>query len=163
MRRLSLLVILCGCGNGSSSTRDDASVETGKDAQAATETNVVGMLGGAGFNLRYAAVKWETATDPRNWVCVANIPVSYADCEASGGANRIMFLGPFLRDQSGDPYWGIVQTWLYRVGSGALSENAKTGTLEVLSADAANGTLRLVMNVDFGESQPTSGSVVLAQ
>ena len=60
------------------------------------------------------------------------------------------------------PRWSIAQVGLFRVGSGALSEYARSGTVEVLEDDP-NGPLKLSFSVDFGETPKTMGTVAVGQ
>jgi hypothetical protein len=153
-------IIACGCGSGDG-VRDDA----GRDARlvdASTGvTRVEGTLGGTPFVLKYAASKRGTTADPRHWICVADIPITYSVCEQTGMPERTMFLGPFTYDQNGLPKWAFPQVWLYRVGTN-VSSYARSGTLAVSVDDEVTGSLSLSLNVDFGEPQITTGTVVIA-
>lgn len=155
------MLVLAGCdGTKTAAGREDASIET-KDAVPSVGTDVAGSLGGASFRLRYGAVKrGASETDPI-WVCAADVPVTYADCDSTMGPDRMMFLGPFIYDANGVPKWGLPQVWLYRVGSNPLSAWANSGSLSVLHDDPVSGALQLTLSVDFGEATPTMGSLMV--
>src|SRR3569832_1622807 len=153
MRVLSLfLIALAACGGGKVARRDDAGVSRdglGAGNSLPTQTNVAGSIGGAAFDLRYSAVHWSPQGDPRTWVCVANVPITYAQCMQSGGADRIMLLGPFTYDHSGAPRWDVAELYLSR-----------NGTIAVFEDDSTSSTLKVSFTVNFGDSQPATGTVV---
>lgn len=153
---MTTLAILAACG--ASPSEEDPITEPTPEAGPGSSagTRVTGTWDGVPFTLQYAAFKRETTADPRNWVCVSNVPLTFGECEQSGGADRTMFLGPFTY-QNGVPRWALVQVWLYRVGSNPQSVWAKSGTLEVLEDDPS-GPMTLTMSVDFGQAS-AAGSV----
>lgn len=101
------------------------------------------------------------ATRAMNWVCLANVPVTFADCQTSGAPDRTMFLGPFVYDQNGATKWDVAEVGLYRVGANALTEFARSGTLTVNADDSTSGLLDLTMSVNFGEQPVTAGAATL--
>src|SRR5665647_1155953 len=118
---------VAACGGHDSSSQGAA----GPNSDAVTAdaphltTSVRGVLEGVPFELRYSAVKRGVPGNPLIWVCAANVPVTYVECEQTGMPSRIMFLGPFIYDANNNPKWGLAfQTGLYRVGSNALTEYA---------------------------------------
>jgi hypothetical protein len=162
--RSFLLMCAVGCGGGESAGPDDAAVSNGSDDAAGgsvTETRVSGNLSNSGFVLQYASAQRGTTSDPRIWLCVADVDLPYDQCQATGGPARIMFLGPFYYDTDGTPKWAFPQVWLYRVGTAPVSKYATSGTLTVVRDDAAANRLELTLNVDFGETPVTSGSVAI--
>jgi hypothetical protein len=162
--RLAVVALmLSACGEKASPGRDDAAMQQQGDAlNEPIDTRLTGALYGTPFTLKYAALKRGTSSDPRNWLCVADIPVTYTVCEQQGGPDRTMFLGPYLYDQNGAPQWVVAQVWLYRVNT-SFSKPADSGALDIVVDDAASGALKLTMDVSFGETPRTIGSVVVAQ
>jgi hypothetical protein len=156
-----LLLMACN-GQTSDPQHDDAASFDARiaDAIPSVGTDVSGVLGGASYDLRYASVQRAVPGDPRNWLCVADVQLTVAQCNSTDGPDRIMFLGPFVYDQTGKPLWGIAQTGLFRVGASHLSQLARSGTLMVSVDDATTGALRLEMNVQFDEA-PATGNVVI--
>lgn len=152
--------LFAGCGGSSASgSSDDGSIDPYEDAgtHSSVGTRITGVLGSQPFTLQYAFAKKATDTDPRNWLCIADIPMmSFADCEQSGGPSRTMFLGPYTY-QGTTAKWALVQVWLYRVGS-PESAWAKSGTIEI-TEDDPSGATKLTLSVDFGQESSTTGSV----
>ena len=163
-RKLLICVLASACGSEKDFVRDDAAAMAEDDSGMGpiTMTRVTGSLYGSSFVLQYAAARRGTTSDPRHWLCVADIQLTYDQCEQTGGPDRTMFLGPFVYDSNGDPEWAFPQVWLYRVGPSPLSKYASSGTLEILADDAAANELELTLSVDFGETPVTSGSVRIA-
>lgn len=157
------LIFVTACSGGSSSTRDDAAVQRDGmgSGSSPTETRVTGVIAGTNFELRYAAASWGPAGDPRIWVCAANIPVTYADCMQSGGSPRVMMLGPYIYDSNGVPRWDVAELAQYRVGTNAVTELARSGTITIHEDSAESKTLTASFSVDFGGAVPTAGSVVV--
>jgi len=85
MRGLILLSFAVACGGEPDTNADDAA--TGVDARrdaGVTETRINGVMYGMPFTLRYASIKRETPSDAYNWVCVADVPVTYDQCSMTG-------------------------------------------------------------------------------
>ena len=154
-----LVVAAVGCSGAEAP--EDPNTQPGPEAGVGSSagTRVTGSLGNNAFVLQHAAIKRATDTDPRNWICVANVPLSFAQCEQSGGPDRTMFLGPFVYDQD-VPRWALVQVGLYRVGDNARSASGKSGTLEISRDDPA-GPFEMTFTVDFGETPATSGTIAI--
>jgi hypothetical protein len=148
---------IAACGGQSAKTKDDAPAHSGSDASAEGSTHVTGVLGGTAFVLGYGAISRDASG--LIWVCAANVPVAYSDCSSTSGPARIMFLGPFGYDQSNNPRWSTPQLGLFRTGTSPLSEMATTGSLTVQNDDPNSGALQLMLNVNFGETPTTSGTV----
>ncbi len=163
-RKLLVCVLASACGSEKGPVRDDAAVMANEDSGmgSVTMTRVTGSLYGSPFVLNYAASRRGTTSDPRNWICISDVQLTYEECEQTGGPDRTMFLGPFVYDANGEPTWGIPQVWLYRVGPSPLSKYASSGTLDVLVDDAGTNQLELTLTVDFGEVPVTSGSARIA-
>lgn len=154
-------VFAVACGSGSQTERDDAAAEPARgDATPVTATRVTGTLGGVTFILNHAAVKRGSDSDPRHWVCVSDIPVTFSLCEQPSTPQRTMLLAPFLYD-NGTPKWAFPQVWLYRVGAEPLSKDASSGTLDVITDDVETGELRLTLELQFDDAQVTSGAVLV--
>lgn len=155
----TLLLTACGDAptqrDASGTPQDDA----GKgDASMIAATNVRGVLDGAAYTLRYAAVKWPIAGDPRTWVCAANVPVTFEECQA-GTTPRVMFMGPFVYNENeGSASWALAEVGVFRVGSSPVSAYARSGTLSVVAHEQASGSIALSMEVMFDDG-PATGTV----
>jgi hypothetical protein len=159
-RFLLATALLAACGS-KAPTHDDAPLGSdAKDAMTMQSTRLTGTLYGSPFVLQYAALKRGTVSDPRNWLCVADIPVTNDTCAQQGSAERVMFLGPFLYDQNGTPGWVLAQVWLYHVGT-SYSKAASSGTLDIAVDDESSGALQLTLNVSFDETSATTGTVAI--
>lgn len=154
-----VIPLVVGCGGDDGIATGDASVAT-IDASAdasVSETLVTGTLYDVPFTLRYASRKLST---PLEWICVADIPLTYAECEQNGGPERVMLLGPYIYDD-GMPKWGIPQVWLYHVGT-SYSKPVDSGTLQIYVDNQTTGELQLTLDLDLGETKRTAGSVLVA-
>ena len=158
--RVWIWLLAAGCG-GDSTTASDAVIagDSRSDATRVTETRVTGSLYGSPFTLRYASIQRASAMNAFNWLCVADIPVTYEQCSMTGGSERVIFLGPFIYD-NGAPKWSIPQVWLYHIGT-SFSKYATTATLQIYVDDATTGELQLTLDADFEEAQHTTGSVLI--
>jgi len=165
---LVVLTTLSACNRGSAHQREDAApaglgsdAHSSSDAASSAGTDVTGSLGGQSFELKNAAVAFQTTSDPRNWVCVSSIAMTIEECEQTNSMPRTMFLGPFVYDNNGNPKWDVAETALYRVGSNALTELAVSGSVTVAVDNASAGALQLTLNVNFGDTKPTIGTVMI--
>jgi hypothetical protein len=164
-QRASLILAalaLVACGNdgpGTSNVQPDAIAISDAMPQPLV-TDLRGSLDGRMFTLRYGHVKRGSDIEPI-WICVADVPVSYAECESTSGPDRTFFIGPFVYNTEGTARWGIPQVWLYRTGANnnPSSAWAQRGTLQVVRDAAPAGALELSLDVDFGESVHTTGDV----
>jgi hypothetical protein len=157
-----LVLAVVGCTGERSGEPDEPQepntqpgVEAGPDSSPGTR--VTGSLGNRPFTLQHASIKRGSANDPRNWLCISNVALTFAQCEQSGGPERTMFLGPFIYDND-VPTWGLVQVGLYRVGDAPQSAFGRSGTIAI-SQDDLEGPFEMTLTVDFGETPVTMGSV----
>src|SRR3569833_1268005 len=158
-----LLIALAACGGGKVASCVVVGVlcdGLGSGNSLPTQTDVAGSIGGAAFDLRYSAVHWSPQGDPRTWVCVANVPITYAQCMQSGGADRIMLLGPFTYDQSGAPRWDVAELFLSRIGANPTTDLARYGTIAVFEDDSTSSTLKVSFTKNNKETQPATKTVV---
>lgn len=150
---------LFGCGHGKdpeTKPKDDASTPNA-DAAPSLGTDVSGIFRGTPFRLQYAAI--DRSNGFLIWVCVADRMVTYAECQTPGEPERLMFLGPFGYDNE-LAKWSIPQVGLFRVGgTNPSSDQADSGTITVHQDDPVTGDLQISFSVDFGEAQPTTGTV----
>lgn len=164
VHRMLALVLAIGCGaTDKSKAPEDAAASDDSVMAPPGMTRVTGALYGAPFVLQHASVKRGTASDPRIWLCIADIALPYEQCEQSGGPARTMLLGPYLPESNGSAQWVFPQVWLYRVGQAPVSKYASAGEIDVALDDPPTGRLELTLNLDFGETTVTTGTAAIGQ
>ncbi len=146
-RRVLALFLVGGCGQ-CDQRNNEPPVPPTIDAGVATETSLGLSLDGTDYVLRYGSVRRASKGEPRTWICVSNQPSSFDRCLRGDGSERVTLIAAYLPAKAGGHRWDLASTSLHRIGRGALTRLATSGTIAVVDDNSVR--VQLEVSLSFG-------------